>query len=703
VEDRSAKQGLSAGDLLDNKYRIEMPLGQGGMGAVYRATHLGTKRIVAVKVIHPRFSRNEEFVERFRREAEAAGRLRHPNVVDVTDFGFAATASGSVAYLVMEYLDGCTLAEVLDEEKRLPLDWVVDIIEQVCSAVDEAHSMGIVHRDLKPDNIWLEPNRRGGYTVKVLDFGLAKLSATTAPALESKSPAVLAARSGSSGAERATNDWAAGSNSTSRDSRTLIQSSEAAENATLVQPSAGEEDRTILQPVSSVAAAASTGSQSALRGNDETNTAVMSPQFTDPKGAAETASAAGLTRVGSVIGTPLYMSPEQIRGEASDSRSDLYSLGVIAYRMLAGTTPFSGNLDELMMLHDTETPEPLRSKNRRVSSRMSRLVMTALAKDPAERPKNAAGFASALRANAEGIGTLLRRAVSLYSDQFPAFLKISLLGYAPLILYLVMQYIGPDVIPWERLPHSLQTAAGITIGLIGPMMGHLLAYFIICGAAVPIVIQLMVAPLRPVRIAAAVRSLKRRWKVFFATSMAVMAIVFALTALSLAPIIIVDSSTSMVVTILAYASAALFFIPLIVIAGYFALYPPVVVMEELGVRATLKRTHQLMKRSWFTVLVITLLQFSVPILILIAFKNLNIKLSFHEIGVGFTFSDNASSLFAQLANIVVTPMTTIMTALLYLKTRRAGGETLRDAIDQFDSQDLPWSKWQAKMRSRSRV
>ena len=75
----------------------------------------------------------------------------------------------------MEYLDGCTLEEILAEEKSLRLTWVVDILEQVCSAVDAAHRLGIVHRDLKPDNIWLEPNRRGGYTVKVLDFGLVKL------------------------------------------------------------------------------------------------------------------------------------------------------------------------------------------------------------------------------------------------------------------------------------------------------------------------------------------------------------------------------------------------------------------------------------------------------------------------------------------------------------------------------------------------
>src|SRR5918993_195712 len=163
------------GQVLDQKYRIETELGRGGMGAVYLATHVGTERPVAVKIIASQFMRRPEFVERFRREARAAGRLRHPNVVNVTDFGFAETADGSVAYLVMEYLDGCTLGEILEEEKNLPVVWTLDILEQVCSAVHEAHEQGIIHRDLKPDNIWLEPNQRGGYTVKVLDFGIAKL------------------------------------------------------------------------------------------------------------------------------------------------------------------------------------------------------------------------------------------------------------------------------------------------------------------------------------------------------------------------------------------------------------------------------------------------------------------------------------------------------------------------------------------------
>ena len=142
------------GQTIDGKYRIERQLGKGGMGTVYLATHLGTERPVAVKVIAPQFMERPEFVERFRREARAAGRLRHPNVVDVTDFGIAEDKAGKVAYLVMEYLDGCTLGEILEEEKKLPLSFTLDIIEQVCSAVHAAHEQGIIHRDLKPDNIW---------------------------------------------------------------------------------------------------------------------------------------------------------------------------------------------------------------------------------------------------------------------------------------------------------------------------------------------------------------------------------------------------------------------------------------------------------------------------------------------------------------------------------------------------------------------
>ena len=252
------------------------------MGEVYRATHLGTKRTVALKVIHPQLSAHDQFVARFRREAEAAGRLRHPNVVDVTDFGIAQTKSGPVAYLVMEYLDGCTLAEIVAEEGVLPIAWVIDILEQVCAAVEEAHRAGIIHRDLKPDNIWLEPNGRGGYTVKVLDFGLVKLG-----------------------------------------DHEEIGRGFSRINADLSV--VGEESATLIKTNDSVAQ------------QDE-----------------------GLTALGSVMGTPYYMSPEQCRGERLDTRSDIYSLGVVAYRLLTGETPFTGSPQELIDLHKTAEPPPIR-------------------------------------------------------------------------------------------------------------------------------------------------------------------------------------------------------------------------------------------------------------------------------------------------------------------------------------------------------
>src|SRR5205809_5711372 len=133
------------GQVLDEKYRIDRQLGQGGMGAVYLATHLGTGRPVALKVIAPQFMANEEFVERFKREAKAAGLLRHPNVVNVTDFGFTNVGSGKLAYLIMEYLNGSNLGDMLKKRGKLPLGLVVNIVEQICLAMDEAHKQGIVH------------------------------------------------------------------------------------------------------------------------------------------------------------------------------------------------------------------------------------------------------------------------------------------------------------------------------------------------------------------------------------------------------------------------------------------------------------------------------------------------------------------------------------------------------------------------------
>src|SRR5215831_14571431 len=164
------------GGILDGKYRIDKQLGAGGMGNVYLATHLGTTRIVAVKVIAPKWTTDPHFLARFQREAQACGRLRHTNIINVTDFGIARAGGGTMPYLVMEFLDGQTLSDFQKANPRPTLPLVADLLDQIGLALAEAHRHGIVHRDLKPDNIWLEPNGRGGYTVKVLDFGVAKVN-----------------------------------------------------------------------------------------------------------------------------------------------------------------------------------------------------------------------------------------------------------------------------------------------------------------------------------------------------------------------------------------------------------------------------------------------------------------------------------------------------------------------------------------------
>jgi eukaryotic-like serine/threonine-protein kinase len=168
--------GQMIGRLLDGKYRLEELCGRGGMGAVYRALHVGTGRRVAVKVIAPELAGDREFIERFRREAKTIGRLRHPNIVNVTDFGITGENEQTLAYLVMEHLEGVTLAVKLKDKRPLPLADALDILSQTCAAIDEAHRLGILHRDLKPENIWLEPVGIGGCNVKVLDFGIAQLN-----------------------------------------------------------------------------------------------------------------------------------------------------------------------------------------------------------------------------------------------------------------------------------------------------------------------------------------------------------------------------------------------------------------------------------------------------------------------------------------------------------------------------------------------
>jgi serine/threonine-protein kinase len=159
------------GETLAGKYRIDERLSVGGMGAVYLATHILMDKRVAVKVLRPSLAADETIVARFSREARAASRISHPHALSVTDFGEAETG---VVFLVMEYLDGRTLKEVIRDEGPLPLARVVEIMRQIGAALDAAHAEGVIHRDLKSDNIMLLKATGADYA-KVLDFGIAKI------------------------------------------------------------------------------------------------------------------------------------------------------------------------------------------------------------------------------------------------------------------------------------------------------------------------------------------------------------------------------------------------------------------------------------------------------------------------------------------------------------------------------------------------
>ena len=158
--------------VLDGKYEIARLLGQGGMGAVFEAVQRGIERPVAIKLINPSFVANEQALERFKREALASGRVKHPNAITVYDFG--VTDEG-VAFLAMEFLRGSSLRDELARVRVMEPARVVEILAPVCAAVESAHRQDIVHRDLKPDNIFLERLDDDTVTPKVLDFGIAKL------------------------------------------------------------------------------------------------------------------------------------------------------------------------------------------------------------------------------------------------------------------------------------------------------------------------------------------------------------------------------------------------------------------------------------------------------------------------------------------------------------------------------------------------
>ena len=744
------------GQTLDGKYKIESEIGKGGMGTVYLATHVGTERPVALKIIAPEFMTRLEFVERFKREARAAGRLRHPNVVNVTDFGFADTDGGNVAYLVMEYLDGCTLGEILEEEEKLPLAWTLDILEQVCSAVQEAHEQGIIHRDLKPDNIWLEPNQRGGYTVKVLDFGIAKLEEQmhkplTASANEPLAPTenfqsrttVADNVNGSTVAENGSATAAfegktiANTIQPDLESETLIQPNAAAsESGTLVQ--SGEinlESGTLIQSkeidLESGTAILTAPPIRTLKSIENGGTKIITAAVETDKSLGKANLTANLTRVGAVLGTPLYMSPEQCRGEKLSRQSDIYSLGVIAYQMLSGKTPFGGDYLTVMESHKEYAPPPLEAK--KIPKKIKQVVAASLAKEIEKRPPTALAFASELRAQSEGIGALYRRALMIYSEHLQKFLGLAILLYIPVAFFTFSQLaisflaVNDDINNWTK------TGLNIFVTLVSTFAAIFCSYLIF-GTITWLVAQILAVPLRPVRIRPALEVTRRRWKTFAGTGM--------LTA---------------VLTLLGYP---LFILPGLYCTIFFTLVASVVMMENLRGFEALKRSRTLVWRSFRTTTAAIFIMFFVPLVGsgLIAFvanataksfsqtadkisvtrekaaeattaentigdvppgtaenrkDNVKISINGNKIDVSepiegknmreklrITLQEVLTQLLLLPFQIVVASFSSIVVALLYMKTRQVGGESMQDLLEQFEESEQPRSNWQKRVKAR---
>jgi serine/threonine-protein kinase len=309
--ERKADHDSLLGATIEGRYRIDAKLGSGGMGSVYRASRLLIGDEVAIKILHPDKIAEPQMAERFRREAQAAARLKHPNAVSVYDFG---VSHDGLCYLVMELVDGDSVRHIIKRQGPFTPSAAAGVISQVCAALDEAHRQNIIHRDIKPDNIMVDVGING-LRVKVLDFGIAKLR-----------------------------DEAAGN----------------------------------------------------------------------------------LTQTGSVVGTPHYMSPEQCIGEELDSRSDIYSVGIVLYEMLAGVVPFNSPTSTAVVVQHVNQPPPsLRAVNMSIPPSVEAVVMHALEKRREARPQAAVALAQELNAAVSAVNPVQSTQETLARPVLPN------VGFAP--------------------------------------------------------------------------------------------------------------------------------------------------------------------------------------------------------------------------------------------------------------------------------
>ncbi|HWX42955.1 MAG TPA: protein kinase, partial [Blastocatellia bacterium] len=390
--------------------------------------------------------------------------------------------------------------------------------------------------------------------------------------------------------------------------------------------------------------------------------------------AAQTAPADGLTRVGSILGTPIYMSPEQIKSQPPSARSDIYSLGVIAYQMLAGKPPFTGDMNQVMRLHVEQAPPPLKARRSEIPKAMARLVTSALAKAPDERPATAAGFGAAMRASIERTGALLRRAFALYSEHFPPFFRVSLITQLPVVLLSFVHVI----FEWLSYRHqigSTATSAGRGLLLTLVFCVTFVATAILTGVTIRLVTQLFLAPMRSVQLRPAFRALRKR----------------------LWPLLI----TTVLVGLGSLLGFVLLIVPGIIFYINSSLVAPVVMMEDLSGFAARRRSKALVKRSRPTIIAIMCIQYLIPVFIN-SLVSAGIVAGFKGMSAGHANLVGAlSRLIVAIFNILIIPLISILTALLYLKTRQMGGETLDGVLSQFEAEDIPHTRWQARMKERS--
>jgi hypothetical protein len=453
------------------------------------------------------------------------------------------------------------------------------------------------------------------------------------------------------------------------------------------------------------------------------------------------------------------MSPEQCRGEKLDARSDIYSLGVIAYQMLSGQTPFSGEFTDVMEAHKHVPPPPLHTKG--VRRKVTRVISSALAKDPDHRPQSAEAFASELRSQSEGIWMLLRRALVIFSEQMPKFLGLTTLLSIPVIILTALLVL----MSFLRVSGLVEETTGTALtGSVGVIWSAVIAFcaYLVTGTVAWIVTQHLAMPLRPIKVREVLREARKRSWAFLGTGIlstfstffvGIAAAVAGGVVVGLISLLLYQFGGSGTTYVIISACVGIFcgFIGFLTIHVLWTLVAPVVMMENLKGWKALKRSQQLVRRSLRTTIGAVFIMFLIPV-IFSGITSFVVHTSFkaytdtatsvqvteqesdasnekavkpEKNGISFSVGDGqrvkigdpkgdgdmrsraiatASESLIQIlwlpVHIFVTAFTAIIIALLFLKTRQAGGEPMHELLAKFEESDTPRKKWQERVRQR---